>query len=173
MSRTGVCVYVRTCVCIIPDIGINKKIFHNFKFHVLQPSGNDKEYFVTICNGIFWIIHQMVVTHEYMKLKVVKKVVICYLFQYLVLSCSVVIEHSCLTTLSSLQYTYTYIYIYIYIICIYIYIYFRNMRHASCSCLLSIEIFSLEILHTYWHAYSKKVEFFFSILSNFCGYMSL
>ena len=33
-----VCVYVRTCVCIIPDIGINKKIFHNFKFHVLQPS---------------------------------------------------------------------------------------------------------------------------------------
>ena len=34
-----VCVYVRTCVCIIPDIGINKKIFHNFKFHVLQPSG--------------------------------------------------------------------------------------------------------------------------------------
>ena len=39
------------------------------------------------------------------------------------------------------------------------------------SYVLSIEIFSLEISCTYWLACSKYVDFFFSILSNFCGYI--
>ena len=31
--------YICVCACIIPNIGINNKLFYNFKFHALQTSG--------------------------------------------------------------------------------------------------------------------------------------
>ena len=33
-------IYIYVYIYLIPDIGINKNFFHNFKFHVLQSSGD-------------------------------------------------------------------------------------------------------------------------------------